>query len=209
MASGEYSFEHLLEKIREKISDETYGLLYQHFIEMEQLAIKEEDRFNKNNFLARYKVFKKIQDLKKPGKCKCKPNELCVFDKFSLLNCKNFNDFSKVNPLIMLLYDVKVCVPLETSLEVNLDVKNTQYLLMNLIRLADAMEDRPKFLACIMIIDFALKNIFMLVMDKSVGYTILSIYEHFCENSDFIKFMNDYDLSVEKFRHILRMTVLK
>jgi len=54
-----------------------------------------------------------------------------------------------------------------------------------------------------------LKNIFMLVMDKSVGYTILSIYEHFCENSDFIKFMNDYDLSVEKFRHILRMTVLK
>jgi len=205
------SIEDTLQCLKDCLSQSEQEKLKTLFNEYEQKAGKEEKKFIKNNFISRYKIFKKNLIVKKKWKtcCSCNEKEICVFSKEDFLNCKNRDKFIFVNPFLRIMFGEIIKINFYPNLDVCADIKSLSYNLINLILLSENLQLYDKYLAIIGIAYFAIKNIYLLISDKSIAICVNSIIEAFLNDEKFISFLGDLGLETEMFMCFIKIPLIE
>lgn len=203
--------EETLLNIKDLISPLEHEKITNFFKELEEKADKEEKIFAKKNFISRYKIYKKNLICKKKWKttCSCGEHEICVISKEDFLKCKNKDKFIFANPFLKIMCGEIIKINFYPNLDVYSDTKILSYNLINLILLAENLEYYDKYLIVINIAYFAIKNIYLLISDKSVAICVNSIIEAFLSDQKFISFMGELGLETEMFMCFLRIPLIE
>jgi len=201
----------LLEKIKTKISDEEFQTLFNIFQKVSEKAQEEDESFIQNNFITCYTLHKQNAKAKKAQKkgCQCGPNEICLASNVNTLkNCKNYDEFMEINPMLWLMYGRNLRISFGTEMDLGSDLIPLRYNLMNLINLAELFSGKDQLLLILSIFHFSVKNIYLLIMDKTAAFTVNEIMKNYLLDSSFVNFLKHIDVNPEFFKESIEITLV-
>ena len=196
-----------LKNIKSKISDSEYNEIKEMFQNLENNSIQETQKFNKTNFIAKFKIYKKNITLKNSQKiCKCNSYELCPVKKsYELTKCKNYLNFIENNPITGLMFGLNSSLSFSTNYDPSSDEKKIQYNFMNLLILSESLSGKEKLLIGTAIIYYSIKNIYNLLIDKSLALIVNKVIDKFLENIRFQLVLKEFGITNNMFFEIIKL----
>lgn len=201
----------IIENIKPIIGKEDAEFLEIQFHNLISNSQQEEHKLKSNNFLVSFKKYKQTlsdkQQWRRINECRCSDYEICIVSEGEkLVQCKNFQYFIEKNSIFSVMFGKNIVIDLSAKINIQRNIQEAQNNVMNLLILVDNLEGHEKNLVLLSLFYFLYRNLYLLIIDKTLSVATITLLNLFSENLSFQHFIKEFNLDIDTFREMFLLT---